>query len=212
MNARWIAEALLAGADHLVLDQYQFEYWLAESISTWVPAPYSSISGMGFGMFRVQFGAVVFGVIRTALAAGEMPSGTHSKYWGGAERHFRFADHYEVWRDDDGNWHVPLFASDPKHCVNGFSLNWRLAPDHEQVLRPHASTLLEHTPLESDRFNHALIWDAGQWMEARAGIPRNTLFRAIKSGRIRTPPGEAPPTLAMLGGLAAFKRFGKVRA
>lgn len=149
MIAKWIAQALINGQDHLLLDKEQLAQWHLNGAGFAFGCPWNTIGG--------PYARAAAGNVRLLLLAqlrmlkpSEWPTGmlmVKSLY--GSRFQLRFPS-LECEPVGEALWKVPLLARDPAHALDASKFDLYLTPAELQALQPLANTLCKHCLIRSE--------------------------------------------------------------
>jgi len=203
MIARWIARALLAGEDHLVLSKAELAQWHVQGCRISNDSPHGLWGSYAMRhLFHMRQSAEAK---LLALPVDDWPSGPYPG-WDGRKGPRGTMPPIEARPLGEDRWQVPLFPADPGHALDAWRFDLLLGHDEWQAIGPWAKELLGHCLLTSyckttDRFREHLVpWDDSRLqLAAMAGVSVDALRRAFDSTSVRLKATEGDRTPLTLG-------------
>lgn len=198
MISKWIAEALINGQDHLLLDKERLAEWHVNGAGFAFGCPWNTVGGpyAQHAMFKVR--SLLLEQLRT-LNPMEWPTGLvmvetlfNLKY----QLEFPSIE-FEAF--PNGLWKVPLVAKDPSHALDAWGFDLNLSTTELFALEPIAGDLSDHCLVRNETrvSRRGLPW--GRQRIALALIAGKTIDEIEEWFGLPSPQDRKPPrTVAIL--------------
>lgn len=197
MIAKWIAQALLRGDDHLTLTIEELAEWQANGYRVSFGAPYG-LHGPYMVRQIYQWKHELVQQL-TNSEPHRWPTGAMTVLSHGNQISLEMPglDFQEV---GSGQWRVPLVPADPNHCLDAWAFDLSLSEDELQALRPLALRLTRRMLIRCEiKGAHNVSGKTVLWNEGRialatlAGIEpiRQHSWFELASVGYRSPPNNA---------------------
>lgn len=167
MIAKWIAQALMRGEDHLTLTNAELAKWQANGCRLSLGAPYGlhgQYAVHQIHLWHEQLVKLLLEIEPSNWPVGEIK--VQSQVWKNTtaislpQHDFRSAG--------DGSWIVPLVPEDVDHCLDAWSFDISLSTEECEAVRPIAHRLAKRMALRcelksrQEAYGKDVLWSAGR--------------------------------------------------
>jgi len=138
MIAKWIAQAMLRGDDHLLLTTEELARWQANGCKFNLGAPYGQFGSYAIGQVN-QWATELVNLLLLQdpfnWPVGEVELKAHGN------KRSAWMPAHEFQRTETGLWRVPLIPVDSNHHLDGWAYDVYLSPEELAALKPIARQL-----------------------------------------------------------------------
>lgn len=138
MIAKWIAQALMRGDDHLILSTEELAKWHTNGCRVSLGAPWRLHGNMAVAAQYIYVKGLESLLIATPVR--DWPVDSYTASCAGFKRTIPLPD-LEVEPAREGKWKVPLIPSNPNHCLDSWAFDVALNDDELQAVNPIAARL-----------------------------------------------------------------------
>ena len=178
MIAKWIAQALIRGDDHLILSVDELAKWQANGCRVSLNAPYST-NGPYIVRQVSQWNAELQSQL-IAINPEEWPIG-EVKLIAQNNTTTVVMPGLDFQALGDNKWRVPLIPSDPSHCLDSWAYDLDLSSDEFVALRPIAKELLGRCLLRCEIKSFSADYNDGQrWNNGRTALAEGVGVESIR--------------------------------